>query len=120
MDPPFNEYSALRIKHAERYEADEATGQVAKDIYDFFVNIDNLYLKHEQKEGRDEADVLLAKFVYALVLLALSVINYDNQNNGNKNDEESFIEDKIEQFSVAISPVLIPIINELGGLELQE
>ncbi len=120
MSPPFDEYSALRIKHAASYEADEETGQESKDIYDFYVNVDNFYLKHELKSGGVDADVLNAKYVYAQVLLGLSVINYDNQNNEAIHEENSFIEDKIESFSIAISPVLLPIINELGGLELSE
>ena len=35
-------------------------------------------------------------------------------------DSETEIDEQIEMFSQAVAPVLIPIINELGGLELDE
>lgn len=120
MSPPFDEYSALRIVHAGTQAADESTGQEEKNIYDFFVNVDNIYLKTEQKSSSEDAEVLNAKFVYALVLLGLSIINYDLQINENEKEDQESLESKVEKFSLAVAPVLIPMINELGGLELEE
>jgi len=121
MTPPFNEYSALRIIHAGREEDSESKNGL-KDIYDFFVNIDNIYLKTEQKRVSEQSDLLQAKFIYALVLLGLAVINYENQNEkeDQNNDESTGIEKEVENFSIAVAPVIIPIINELGDLDIEE
>ena len=121
MSPPFNEYSALRIIHAGSQSPDENTRQEEKEIYDFYVNTDNIYLKTEQKNSKEDAEVLSAKFIYALVLLGLSIINFDLQKKENyKNAQENSLEERVENFSLAVAPVLIPIINELSGIELED
>ncbi len=121
MSPPFDENSALRITHALTIEADKLTGEETKDIYDFFVNVDNIYLKTEQKTSKEESDVISAKFIYALVLLGLSILNNDlKMIHDNDDDKDEDLELKIEDFSKAIAPVILPIINELGGLELDQ
>jgi hypothetical protein len=120
MTPPFDDYSAMRIRHAGTQAADEITGQEVKEVYDFYVNIDNIYLKTEQKRGKEDSQILSAKFIYALVLLGLSIINYDIQVIENDKENQEPLENKVEKFSLAVAPVLIPIINELGSLELDE
>jgi hypothetical protein len=43
MSPPFDMYSAMRVIHAGSSNGDE------QNVYDFFVNADNIYLKSEMK-----------------------------------------------------------------------
>jgi hypothetical protein len=122
MDPAFDEFSALRIKHAGTQEDNGENKGNVRDIYDFFVNVDNIYLLSELKRPKVDPALENAKFIYALVLLGLSIINYELQHtdqNGN-GEETTTLDERIELFSIAVAPVLIPMINELNGLEINE
>jgi len=56
-----------------------------------------------------------------LVLLGLSILNnkIHIKNDDDENEDET-TEDNIEEFSIAVAPVILPIINELGGLESED
>jgi len=124
MEPPFDQYTALRIRHAP--ESDDV--EDGKEIYDFFINMDNLYLVNEQKTSKKDADVLEACFLYGMVLVGISLI-YDDLENESKKDEESYdddeeerkinVEDKVESFTKAIAPILLPMIENLGSFEYE-
>jgi hypothetical protein len=118
MSPPFTEYSGLRIINAGSPDSAE-NGNGDKTIYDFYINIDNIYLKIELKRSSKQAEVTRSKYIYAQVLLGLALINYENQKTEENDDEEERIDKKVEDFSVAVAPVIIPIINDLGSLELE-
>jgi len=123
--PPFDQYTALRIKNAgvSGENGDEP------EVYDFFVNMDNMYLKSELKSGGQDIEVVKARWKYSLVLLGLALLHHDVQTKkareGNEGDEqdneggENNIEERVEYFSKAIAPVLLPIINSLGDLDLE-
>lgn len=111
----FNKYSALRVI------ADLENG---KTVYDFFINMDNIYLNMEIKSRTDEALTLTSQYKYGLVLLGLSIIHHEEQRNSNgedKNEESDLsIEEKIEHFSEAVSPVLLPMIDELSDKDFDD
>lgn len=119
-DPSFNPHTALRVK--SDINEDEKT------IYDFFINIDNIYLKAELKSSALDLDLMRARFKYGMVLLGLALL-HDNEEskkrlieNGDIEEESKAIniEDKIEEFTKAVAPVLIPMISTLGELDLKE
>ncbi|HLG28992.1 MAG TPA: hypothetical protein VI387_02175, partial [Candidatus Brocadiales bacterium] len=120
MSPPFDEYSALRIRHAGAVDVpDGQTGQ-PQEIYDFYVNVDNLYLNTELKGSKgEEIELLRAKFIYGLVLLGLALVNFEEKSSPDEGTSDTNIEDKVEEFSKAVSVVLLPIINELSDLEIE-
>jgi len=109
----FNKMSALKVK-----DAGEETG------YDFFINMDNIYLQTEIKGNtKIEPKLLEARFKYGMVLLGISLLDYDNRNKElekqklETNDKMSIYE-KIAIFSKAISPILLPMISSLGDLDI--
>lgn len=121
QDPPFDKFTALRVKDAGINTDNEHAG------YDFYVNLDNIYLKNEQKTSNTDVKVLQARFEYALVLLGLAML-HDNTlteeavasldfETGNSNGG---IEAKIEAVSKAVAPVILPMIDTLGDLEETE
>lgn len=124
-NPPFDKYTALRIINAGSSEDIGDTED--ENIYDFFVNMDNQYLKYELKTVRSQPDIVKARFKYGMVLIGLALVREESE--GKKkvikehanaiNDEESDgnIEDKVEQFTKAVAPVLLPIIDSLGSLD---
>ena len=125
--PAFDKYTALRIKHAGVAGDRNETG--GTDIYDFFVNVDNLFLKTELKARVAQREVLTARFIYGLVLFGLGLIQEDarsasgpTEENGSGtadgNGSES-VEKRVERATRAVAPVLLPMIEALGGLQFE-
>jgi len=104
----FNEESALMVKGSEQ------------DGYDFFVNIDNIHLHSEIKAAKKtDIQVLQAKYKFGLVLVGLSILNYDNNRpKEGDQDEGNDIFSTVAQLSTAISPVILPMIDTLGTLDM--
>lgn len=126
MSPPFDKFSAMRVIHAGSSNGDGDD----RDIYDFFVNVDNIYLKSEMKPKNQDSEVVSARFVYGMVLLGLALLQEEKQAeeliskaeaNGHERDNDNTpVEDRVEVFSKAVSPVLLPMIDYLGALNLDD
>ena len=127
--PAFDQYTALRIRHAgEAQEPDASENEGGPNVYDFFVNVDNLYLKSELKTGGGDVQLKKARFINGLALVGLAVL-YDEEQRKAKSErendssnaelEEPNIEDRIERFSRAMAPVLLPMIESLAALEVE-
>lgn len=106
----FNENSALKVKDS---------GEAG---YDFFVNIDNIHLLSELKSAKSsEIKAIQAKYKFGLVLIGLALLNDNTKVQKPDEDEEGEnIFSTIENLTRAISPVIIPMIDTLGALELQD
>jgi hypothetical protein len=96
------------------------------DVYDFKINMDNLFFKSELKESAGDADLLRARWKYALVLVGLALLHDDAQRQqsakASENGEEDSgpnIEARVEEFTKAVAPVLLPMINSLGNLDVE-
>jgi hypothetical protein len=123
-EPPFDQFTALRIKHAGNSEEQSKDGS---DVYDFFINEDNVhlkrYLKYDLKAG--ESDLLArTRFEIGLMLTGLAVIyrasKPDRKNDGETDDNGSNIEEQVDDFTKAIAPFLLPMIDALGALEPEQ
>lgn len=99
-------------------------------VHTFYVNVDNISLKTEMKYSKQDARLLEAKFKYANVLLGVAMLHDEYGNNGEpnsseknesseKNDSET-VEDKIRKVTQAVAPVLLPVIDQLSGLNEDE
>ncbi|MFZ5993573.1 MAG: hypothetical protein ACOYU4_01100 [Thermodesulfobacteriota bacterium] len=127
--PPFDKYTALRIINAGS-AGDKDDGAEDHDVYDFFINMDNQYLKHEVKTGKHQPDIARARFKYGMVLIGLALLREeidskkkaDTSHDDRNDDRESNgnIEDMVDQFTKAIAPVLLPIIDSLGSLDVED
>ena len=129
--PPFSVETALRIVHAGENDDKGHKGNGETEIYDFFINVDNIHLKRFQKAetklGADGANLVKAQFKYGLVLLGLAIIRLDNQRQGRDADNSSSegndlgqnIADSVEKFTGAAASVLLPAIRSLSELELE-
>jgi hypothetical protein len=109
-DHDFNEYSALRVKGNEI------------DGYDFFINIDNIYLLSELKNAKGNSiETTQMKFKFGQVLLGLAILNEYQIKSGEQEDTYcDNIETIIEKVSKSISPVIIPLIDNLKDIDLNE
>src|SRR3989338_1755333 len=100
----FDKYSALKVID---------TGEGG---YDFYINLDNLYLLNEIKtQSKSDPKLLEARYKYALVLVGLSVLKEYNEKKENNGES---VYNRISEFSKIISPVLLPMIDYLGDLEI--
>ena len=103
----FNESSALRIKGSE------------EDGYDFFVNIDNIHLLTELKSANNsEIKAIEAKYKFGLVLIGIALLQNVQQEEKENSEDENILE-LIEKATQAISPIIIPMIDSLGSIEIE-
>jgi hypothetical protein len=87
--------------------------------YDFFINMDNIHLRSEQKsESLKDSRLLGARYKYGMTLIGLAMLKDDKSNE--KDDENNSIFEKITCVTKAISPILLPMIAGLGELENEE
>lgn len=96
----FNKESALKVMDS------------GENGYDFYINMDNIYLLTEIK-GRIKTDpkILETQYKYGMVLIGMSLLRELEEK-----DDESIYE-KIYEMTKAVSPVLLPMIATLGTLE---
>lgn len=116
---PMNETSGMRATLAEA--EDESTG-LSK--YDFFVNADNIYLQTELKATNLEPELLKARFKYGMTLVGLGALRASQESERASKDQDEDDkrsgEDLVALATDIVAPVLLPMIDGLGGLELEE
>jgi hypothetical protein len=104
----FNEESALKVMY---------TGE---EGYDFYVNMDNVYLLSEIKTKSDvNAKLLQERYKYALVLIGLALLKEETNKSEHKEDEKNLLADIVE-ISAKLSPIILPMISYLGDLEIED
>lgn len=106
----------VRRSEWDKYGFDKESALKVMDTgeggYDFYINMDNIYLLTEIK-GRFKSDpkVLEAQYKFGMVLIGMSLLKELEEK------EEESIYEKIYEVTKAISPVLLPMIATLGTLE---
>lgn len=118
ISPEITDSSALRIIYDGDVEDEDN-----KKVYDFFINMDNKYLKNEQKNSKKDATGLGACFLYGMILVGLALIHDHFETTKGKEHKEHDInqdsnggnlEDKVDEVTKAIAPILLPMIDNLG------
>lgn len=104
----YTELSALKIKHVGSDKDADAP------VYDFFVNVDNKFLLHNQKENTGGSELLRKQFIYGFVLVGLALIQ--EYQRGEAVDERQSVEDFVERTTRALAPILVPMIQTIGSL----
>jgi hypothetical protein len=101
-------------------------------VHTFYINVDNISLKTEAKYSKQDPRLLEAKFVYGNVLFGLGLLNGFEKSRppesagqaltGDADDEPEFesMLSVIERVSSAVAPVLLPIIDQLSGLNEED
>ena len=121
----FDKFSACKIVQDED-EQDED-----KDVYEFYVNIDNLYLRTDMKQSREDPKLLEERFVLGNVLFGLALIRHFREREKQVQEEISeepqeisesmwgrhfTVEEYVIQTTRALAPFLLPMIDSLGSL----
>lgn len=89
------------------------------NIYDFYINMDNIHLKTELKAIKDveKINLLKARYKYSMVLIGLSIINYCKTQADEKDVD---VEDLVSKTTSIISPILLPMIDSMSELDINE
>lgn len=117
------EIREVRKDEWDKYEFDkESALKVISNggNYDFFINMDNIYLVHEKKNNQQtDLRLLDARFQYGLVLIGLALLKqYDGLPEGEEAGDDVY--SAINNMSRAVSPILLPMISSLGNLQAQD
>jgi len=109
-------------EHGFKHETAMIVKGSEKDGFDFFINIDNLYLLSEIKVAKSsDFELINAKYKFGMVLIGLSLLNNDKELEKEEDiDENESVYTKIEKITKALSPMLIPMIDSLGSLEIKD
>jgi hypothetical protein len=121
----FDKYSALKIVQEEA-PASETSSDGGNAYHSFYVNMDNIYLKTELKATRQDPEILKARFMYGLILIGMALIQEYMKSEKVKTENESAdqtasnealtLDDYVFRTSIAIAPMLLPLIESLGAL----
>jgi len=102
-------------------DTDEVDGK-QQTTYTFYLNVSNLALQTDLKASKSRAAVVMKQFEVGAVLVGLGLIHDQQTNkrtsadeNGGK-DPEASLRDRVQSFSRAVAPVLVPMIQTLGEL----
>ena len=94
--------------------------------------MDNTFLKSELKSSKNDIELVHKRWQYALVLVGLALL-HDNKRRNRNGDASSArqadgdgeeevnetIDQRIEAMTTALAPVLLPMIESLGALDLE-
>ena len=103
------------------YESISANGEDTV-AHTFYINLSNTCLVTEMKYHKVDHRILEAKFKYGNVLLGLAMLHDDENNKEKRNGQEdkTSVQDRIRLVTSAVSPVLLPMIDQLSGLSADE
>lgn len=121
----FDKFTALKIKDAGGDQ--DAPDEKNVTQYDFFINVDNLYLKTEMKSPKADVQLMKGRFTYGMVLVGLGLLQQDMESQAKKKvesekdtDGAEDVEEQIERVTKALAPIMLPMIESLGALDVDE
>jgi hypothetical protein len=89
--------------------------------YDFFLNMDNLYLRTEKKNRKKlDEKVLDAIYRNSLVLIGMLYLSHCLKKNEKDDKEDSDLQGQIKTITEALSPMIIPMVLQLGELSTND
>lgn len=114
--PEFNQDTALYVTYSGEEDADFGG-------YDFFINMDNQYLKMEIGSIPVDADITMEQYKIAMVLIGMSMI-HKNESKAKKEDADIesdddvqlSISDKVGEFTSMVAPIIIPLVNDVSEI----
>ena len=120
----FSEESVLSV-HTTPVET-----QDAKESYehDFFVNVDNKYLRIEQKADPGNSELIEKQFTYGMVIVGLALLRQDaeiddcgsRREDRDEASDEDGIESRIGVTTAGLAPVFLPMLKIIGTLIIDE
>ena len=114
-------------KNWRTYNFDDQTGCKAIEEEDssftFYINVDNIFLQTDMRDGDSDVALRRTKFVWGNVLVSLALIHEDKQSRKGRDAEQKTDDTgqanvfaRIERTTRALGPFLIPMIDYLGSI----
>ncbi len=90
--------------------------------HDYYINMDNVYLNTELKalKANDDPKLIQSKFKYAMVLIGMMILKGSDKHTDNPSDETMTPEEAVYKFTSMVAPVILPMIDSLGDLKLDD
>lgn len=120
----FDKFTAMNIKDAGDV-SDESNGD-SPTQYDFFINMDNIYLKSELKPQKSDINLQKARFRWGMVLVGLGLLHQHAENSKKKSEDDDDedsplnIEKRVAETTRALAPIILPMVDSLGSLDPTE
>lgn len=115
--PNFDRHTAIRIN-------DHPDAKPEEERYDFFINMDNIYLQTYMKEKPKEASNLKLKYSVGMTLIALSILHQNllikKGNFKNLPSIETDVRDQVAITTSGIAPFLLPMIDDVSLLDSKD
>ena len=111
----FDKYSALRVIHDPSDDEDDSGS------YTYYINMDNIYLNTELKATKDSLDIVKSRWQFGMVLIGMALLKVQREPEiGDSEGIEETLGERILNTTSAVAPVLLPLIEHLGGLSEEE
>ena len=108
----FDKNSALKVFN----EGDETEG----GSYTYYINMDNIYLQTELKAASESPEVVKAKWQYSLMIVGMALIHGQASDEDIDDEDGLSVEEQVFRTTTILAPVLLPIIESLGGLSQED
>lgn len=106
-------------------------GDDTSSSYTFYINMANIFLNSELKATKENTEILKSRWKFGMALIGMALLRdlEEEEKEGDKErenevvgDDESSLTpaDQVFRSTAAIAPVLLPLIEHLGGLSEDE
>lgn len=118
-DPPFDKFTAMRIRQ-------QPHGPNGEERYDYYVNMDNVYLQSNLKDRPKLAPGMNLRYSVGMTLIALSVLHQEQMRKKSIKPSEDLpdgkvaVQERVAQTTSAIAPFLLPMIEGVSELDPPE
>lgn len=120
QDPKFDKYTAMCVKHPPGAPAES-------NVYDYFINMDNVFLKQAIKLQPKYAMQHRERFKLGMTLISLALLRYDlemksrepkdgdeaDEGENEKGPKKQGIQEVVAEVTSAIAPFLLPLVDTL-------
>ena len=119
----FDRDSALKVIP----ESDDGAG--SSGTHTFYINMDNIYLNAELKTTKENPEILKSRWKFGMTLIGMALLRDLGEAEAGTEPENEFVRDdessltpaeQVFKSTAAIAPVLLPLIEHLGGLSEDE
>ena len=84
-----------------------------RQLYDFYMNEDNIYLKNELRKSDKTADLIKEQYRIGMVLVGLALIQSSPEDEHGED-----LEQKVAETTKALARMIIPIIRDISSIEV--
>jgi hypothetical protein len=111
--------AALRARDAGTSEASADSDSGSLGTYDFYLNMDNRFLKSEIESSKADPAVLKAQYEYGMALVGMGAVKHGldlAKSTPDSEEPDMTPQDVVKYASDAVAPMLLPMLNALGTL----